>query len=32
MITKIDDCKIERQINTKTFFKDYDNLVESKTK
>jgi hypothetical protein len=32
MITKINDCKIEHQTNTKTFLKNYDNLIESKTK
>jgi hypothetical protein len=29
---KIDNYKIERQINTKTFFQDYDNLIKNKTK
>jgi hypothetical protein len=32
MITKINDRKIEHQTNTKTFLKNYDNLIESKTK
>jgi hypothetical protein len=32
MITKIDDHKIKRQTNTETFFKDYNNLIESKMK
>jgi hypothetical protein len=32
MITKIDNRKIERQTNTDTFFLDYDNLIENKTK
>jgi hypothetical protein len=32
MITKINDCKIERQIIIDKFYKDYDNLIESKTK
>jgi hypothetical protein len=32
MITKIDNCKIKRQTNTVTFFKNYDNLIESETK
>jgi len=31
MITKINDRKIEHQTNTKTFLKNYDNLIESKT-
>jgi hypothetical protein len=31
MITKIDDRKTKRQINTKTFKKNYD-LIENKTK
>ena len=28
MITKINDRKIEHQTNTKTFLKNYDNLIE----
>jgi len=32
MITKMNDRKIERQTNTEIFFKDYDNLIRSKTK
>jgi len=32
MIIKINDCKIERQTITEKFYKDYDNLIESKTK
>jgi hypothetical protein len=30
--TKIDNHKIEHQTNTETFFKDYNNLIKSKTK
>jgi hypothetical protein len=32
MITKIDNYKIECQTNTEIFFKDYNNLIENKTK
>jgi hypothetical protein len=32
MIIKIDDCKIEYQPNTKIFYWDRDNLIESESK
>jgi hypothetical protein len=32
MITKINDCKIEHQPNTKMVFLDWNNLIESVTK
>ena len=32
MITKMDDCKIKNQLNTRCFFLYYDNLIKGKTK